>query len=70
MHRQLIDDEDLKPCEGGACPWRLRCWRYTTREQNRRPPFPAPPFRIGKDGAYCGHFLEASGGPWLTPPWQ
>jgi hypothetical protein len=34
------EPDDLRPCPGGDCPMRLRCWRYTAREQNRRPLLP------------------------------
>lgn len=62
--------DDLRPCLGGECPLRVRCWRYTERERNRRGFLAAPPFHIGRHGPHCDLFLEARGGPWLTPPWR
>lgn len=62
-------DDDLRPCPGGECPMRLNCWRYTERESNRRPLLRAPPFYHGQHGPHCWVFLEARGGPWLTPLW-
>ena len=64
-----LEDDDLRPCAGTDCPMRLRCWRHVERERNGRPLLPLPPVRWDQHGPYCRQFLEARGGPWLTPPW-
>lgn len=61
--------DDFRPCPGGDCPMRSRCWRYTARAENRRALLPSPPVRVGRHGPHCDQFLEARGGPWVTPPW-
>ena len=48
---------DITMCEGGACPQRLRCYRFRGIPVGRQDWFGSPPWQPGQEGT-CASFWD------------